>query len=61
MGVIKSSRIGLPGDRSGRNHRPLTGVPEATLRYLVVISIVWIVALLLIFVPLAIRLYRKLT
>ena len=35
-------------------------VPEATFRYLVVISILWIVALLLIFVPLAIRLYRKL-
>jgi ABC-2 type transport system permease protein len=40
---------------------PLTGVPVATFHYLVVISIVWIVALLLIFVPLATRLYRKLT
>jgi ABC-2 type transport system permease protein len=40
---------------------PLTGVPVATFESLVVMSVIWIVALLLIFVPLAIRLYRKLT
>ena len=40
---------------------PVTGVPVATFESLVVLSIVWIAALLLIFVPLATRLYRKLT
>ena len=40
---------------------PVTGVPVATFESLVVLSIVWIAVLLLIFVPLATRLYRKLT
>ena len=40
---------------------PATGLPVATFHALVLISVVWIVGLLLFFVPLAIRLYRKLT
>jgi ABC-2 type transport system permease protein/oleandomycin transport system permease protein len=40
---------------------PTTGLAAHSLHYLVVASVAWVVALLLIFVPLAIRLYRKLT
>ncbi len=40
---------------------PSTGIPVATFHYLVAISVLWIAGLLLIFVPLAIRLYRRLT
>jgi ABC-2 type transport system permease protein len=40
---------------------PATGLPVATFHALVFLSVVWIVGLLAIFVPLAIRLYRKLT
>jgi ABC-2 type transport system permease protein/oleandomycin transport system permease protein len=40
---------------------PVTQVPIDTFEGLVVKSALWIVALLLIFVPLAIRLYRRLT
>ena len=40
---------------------PTTGVAADTFHALVVLSVVWIVGLLLIFVPLATRLYRKLT
>ena len=40
---------------------PATGIPVATFHYLILISVAWIVGLLLIFVPLAIRLYRRLT
>ena len=38
-----------------------TGMPVETFHYLILISVAWIVGLLLIFVPLAIRLYRRLT
>jgi hypothetical protein len=38
-----------------------THLPANTFHELVVLSVGWIVLLLLIFVPLAIRLYRKLT
>jgi ABC-2 type transport system permease protein/oleandomycin transport system permease protein len=40
---------------------PATGIPVATFHYLIAISALWIVGLLLVFVPLAIRLYRRLT
>jgi len=40
---------------------PSSGLPVATFHALVFLSVAWIVGLLLIFVPLAIRLYRKLT
>jgi ABC-2 type transport system permease protein/oleandomycin transport system permease protein len=40
---------------------PATGIPVATFHYLIAISALWIAGLLLIFVPLAIRLYRRLT
>jgi ABC-2 type transport system permease protein len=48
--------IGPPGITD-----PTTQLPVASFHSLVVTSIAWIVVLLLIFVPLAIRLYRKLT
>ena len=47
------------GDR-GIAH-PVTGVPVDTFEALLFKSVIWIVLLLVIFVPLAIRLYRKLT
>ncbi|HEX6844861.1 MAG TPA: ABC transporter permease [Actinomycetota bacterium] len=40
---------------------PITGVPAYSLEELVVRSVLWIVGLLAIFIPLSIRLYRKLT
>ena len=40
---------------------PVTGVPVDTFEALLVKSVIWIVALLVIFVPLGVRLYRKLT
>jgi len=40
---------------------PVTQVQVATLHALVLASVLWIVGLLVIFVPLAIRLYRRLT
>jgi ABC-2 type transport system permease protein len=40
---------------------PITHVPVATFHELLLTSVIWIVGLLVIFVPLAIRLYRKLT
>jgi ABC-2 type transport system permease protein/oleandomycin transport system permease protein len=40
---------------------PTTGIQVHTLNYLVVVSVAWVAGLLLIFVPLAMRLYRKLT
>ncbi len=40
---------------------PLTNQPIATFEDLLVKSVIWIVAILVIFVPLSIRLYRKLT
>jgi hypothetical protein len=38
-----------------------SGTPITTPQELITLSVVWIVALLAIFVPLAIRLYRRLT
>ena len=40
---------------------PVTGVPIDTFEALLLKSVIWIAAILVIFVPLAIRLYRKLT
>jgi ABC-2 type transport system permease protein len=40
---------------------PQTQLPVNTFDSLVFLSVIWIVGLLLLFVPLAIRLYRKLT
>jgi ABC-2 type transport system permease protein len=40
---------------------PVTHIPVATFHDLLLTSVLWIVALLVVFVPLAIRLYRKLT
>jgi ABC-2 type transport system permease protein/oleandomycin transport system permease protein len=40
---------------------PVTHVPVATFHHLLLTSVLWIVGLLVIFVPLAIRLYRRLT
>jgi ABC-2 type transport system permease protein len=40
---------------------PTTGLPETSLERLLVVSILWIVGLLIVFVPLSIRQYRKLT
>jgi ABC-2 type transport system permease protein len=40
---------------------PVTGVPVDTFEALLLKSVIWIALLLVIFVPLAIRLYRKLT
>lgn len=40
---------------------PVTGVPVDTFEGLVVKSVLWIVGLIVVFVPLSVRLYRKLT
>jgi ABC-2 type transport system permease protein len=40
---------------------PATGLPATSLEHLLVLSIVWIAAILAVFVPLSIRLYRRLT
>ncbi len=40
---------------------PITGLPSTSLEHLLVVSILWIAGILAVFVPLSIRLYRRLT
>ena len=52
--VLALGKVALPID-------PATGAPSTTFGSLLITSFLWIVGLLLVFVPLAIRQYRKLT
>jgi len=52
--VLALGKVALPIDAS-------TGGPSTSIESLLITSFLWIVGLLIVFVPIAIRQYRKLT